>query len=81
MWFAVCDRYGALVPHLDGAVDLSLAGAGELIGDTSFNLAETGGVGAVWVRSKPGAQGTIVVSAQHPQFPKRQLTVQARAFA
>ena len=74
VWFAVVDQYGAMVQHLEGVVEVGLTG-GELVGDSSFTLAETGGVGAVWVRAKPGRGGMIEVSAQHPRFQKQTLTI------
>ena len=78
VWFSVCDRFGAMVPHLEGVVQIAVRG-GELVGDSSFTLAETGGVGAIWVRSKPGNRGTIEVSAQHPRFGTQKVSIQAKA--
>jgi beta-galactosidase len=37
-----------------------------LIGDNPFDFAAAGGAGAVWVRSLPGAPGTVTVTARHP---------------
>jgi len=81
VWFAVCDQYGAIVQHLEGVVQITVSGLGDLIGDSSFPLAETGGVGAIWIRSKPGARGAIEVSAQHPRFGVQKLSIQAKSIA
>lgn len=79
VWFAVCDCYGSIVPHLEGNVAVRVSGPGELVGDPSFALAETGGVGAVWVRSKPGLRGTIEVTAGHAQFGTRTVSIQVKS--
>jgi beta-galactosidase len=81
VWFAVCDEYGAMMQHLEGAVQVTVAGGGELVGDSSFPLAETGGVGAVWVRSKPGGMVPIQVSAQHARFGQQSVSVHTRPAA
>jgi beta-galactosidase len=36
------------------------------VGDNPFDFAAAGGVGAVWIRSLPGAAGTVTVSVSHP---------------
>jgi len=81
VWFAVCDQFGASVQHLEGVVRVMVGGVGELVGDSSFSLAETGGVGAVWVRYKPGANGAIEVSVHHPRFGEQKLSIQAKSIA
>jgi beta-galactosidase len=50
-------------------------GPAEMVGDSSFMLDETGGVGAIWVRSKPGQTGTIVIHASHPRFGTKSISV------
>jgi beta-galactosidase len=75
VWFAVCDRYGTIVKHLEGSVAVSIDGPGELIGDSLFALSETGGVGAVWVRSRPGSSGKITVAVEHPRFGSNKVSV------
>jgi hypothetical protein len=37
-----------------------------LIGDNPFAFGDTGGVGAVWIRTLPGSPGTVTVRASHP---------------
>jgi len=39
-----------------------------LVGDNPFDFAAAGGAGAVWVRSRPGARGTVTVRASHPDL-------------
>jgi beta-galactosidase len=66
LMFRVVDRYGAPRPYVTGQVVLSVDGPGVLVGDNPFDFAAAGGVGAVWIRSLPGAAGTVTVSVSHP---------------
>ena len=75
VWFATRDQFGAMCPRLDGKVTLQVEGPATLVGDEAFRLDETGGVGAVWLRSKPGQTGTVVVRASHPQFGTKSVSV------
>jgi beta-galactosidase len=61
----VTDEYGAARPFATGAVQLTLDGPGEIVGENPFAL--TGGVGAVWVKTREGA-GQIRLFATHPQL-------------
>jgi beta-galactosidase len=63
--FKVVDKYGAERAFGGGQVEFELVGPGELVGDNPFALADSGGVGAVWVRSVPGRPGRISVKAVH----------------
>jgi beta-galactosidase len=36
-----------------------------LVGDNPFSLADSGGVGALWVRAIPGQFGRVKVKATH----------------
>ena len=66
VWFMAVDRYGAPRPYVTGSATVSLTGPGELMGnDTVFNLGDTGGVGAVWIRSTAGATGYATVQVKH----------------
>jgi beta-galactosidase len=47
-------------------VALSVSGPAVLVGESPFDFAAAGGAGAVWIRSRPGSAGTVVVSASHP---------------
>jgi beta-galactosidase len=78
-WFSVCDRYGAMVRCLDGEVTVQVEEPAEIVGDTTFVLRDTGGVGAVWVRSKSQTSGTAVIRASHPKFGSQSAKVAMRA--
>ncbi|MBV8933683.1 MAG: beta-galactosidase, partial [Kutzneria sp.] len=61
----VTDRYGAPRPSEDGTVSLRLSGPAMLVGDNPFPLGETGGAGAVWLRTIEGSRGLVRVEAEH----------------
>ena len=73
--FRAVDRYRAPAPCVDGTVTLSISGPAELVGDTSFDMHKTGGVGAVWIRSQAGREGTVAVSLHHPRLGSSEVTV------
>ncbi|GAA4857257.1 glycoside hydrolase family 2 protein [Saccharopolyspora rosea] len=58
------DRFGNTRPHVTGDVALEVAGPAVLVGDNPFPLADTGGAGAVWLRSC-GAPGVVRLRARH----------------
>jgi beta-galactosidase len=64
--FRAVDGYGAARPYVTGSVTLSVSGPAVLVGESPFDFAAAGGVGAVWIRSLPGSAGHVVVSASHP---------------
>jgi beta-galactosidase len=66
--FRAVDRYGAPRPYVDGQVALELDGPAVLVGDNPFDFAAAGGVGAVWIRSRPGSPGAVTVTASHPSL-------------
>jgi beta-galactosidase len=66
--FRVTDQHGNHRPGASGLVHLSVTGPAVLIGDNPFSLAEAGGVGGAFVRSRPGRTGVVHVSATH-QLP------------
>ncbi len=63
----VVDQYGNLRPSTVGEVQLELIGnAATLIGDNPFPIGDTGGAGAVWIRSSGlGNKGAVLVVAEH----------------
>ena len=64
--FRAVDRYGAPRPYVAGQVGFDVEGPAVLVGDNPFDFAAAGGAGAVWLRSLPGARGTVTVRASHP---------------
>jgi beta-galactosidase len=73
IWFRAVDCYEASAPCEDGIVSVSTNGPAELIGDTAFEMSQTGGVGAVWIKRR--GRGEIVVTFTHPRLGKSAVTV------
>lgn len=60
------DAYANDRPYVAGSVELRLSGPAVLVGANPFPLDETGGAGAVWLRSSREGTGTVVLRARHP---------------
>lgn len=76
--FRAVDRHGAPRPYVGGEVQLELEGPGVLIGDNPFDLAETGGVAAVWVKTVAGQTGEIRLRASHEQLGSQSVQIEVR---
>lgn len=76
--FRAVDRYGAPRPYLNGDVTLTINGPGQLLGDSPFAFGAAGGVGAGWIRTIPGSDGRIRVTATHPDLGSGTVTIHAR---
>jgi beta-galactosidase len=77
--FRAVDRFGQPRPYVSGAVTLSVRGPAILIGDNPFPFADTGGAGAVWLRTLRDTPGTITVTASHPTLGKASATLRIQA--
>ncbi len=73
--FRAVDKFGAARPFVDGAVDLKIEGPGTIVGDNPFELADAGGVGAVWVKANAGGAGKIQVTASHAKLGQGAVTI------
>lgn len=73
----VTDEYGAVRPFANAAIILSLTGPGEIIGENPFSL--SGGVGAVWIKTKQAA-GVIKVTARHQELGSKTVEILAKAY-
>jgi beta-galactosidase len=62
--FGVTDKFGAPRLFAQGPVTFSVEGPGVLVGDNPFDLTETGGMGALWLKAKKGGSGLIRIHAQ-----------------
>lgn len=74
--FRVADEFGAARPFATGAIQFMLDGPGEIIGENPFAL--TGGVGAIWVKSRQEA-GTIRLDAKHPVLGTQTIMIKVQA--
>ncbi len=66
--FKVVDRFGAERLFAGGTVTFELTGPGVIVGDNPFSLVDSGGVGAIWVKTMPRGSGRIVLTARHPSL-------------
>jgi beta-galactosidase len=76
--FRAVDRYGSPRPYVTGQVTLGVDGPAVLVGDSPFDFAAAGGVGAAWIRSLAGSPGTVTVSASHPDLGEANVRVRVR---
>jgi beta-galactosidase len=64
--FRAVDKYGAPRPFVGGDITLNLSGPALIVGDNPFHWEESGGAGAVWIRTLPDQTGQVRVTATHP---------------
>lgn len=74
--FQVSDAFGNLRATAAGPVRIVVEGPGELLGPDLLDL--PGSAGAVWVRSVPGAGGTVRLHLSHPTAGQRSVCVDVR---
>lgn len=77
--FQAVDKFGAPRPFVNGKVKLTLSGSGVIVGDNPFDLGESGGAGAVWIRSAAGRTGLIRIDAEHASLGKRSVEINVRS--
>jgi len=73
----VVDEFGNVRPFSNAAITLSLQGPGEIVGDSPFAL--FGGVGAVWIKARPGV-GVIRLKATHETLGSKTVSINVKAF-
>jgi len=74
----VTDEFGATRSLANDAIQMTVEGPAEIIGDNPFAL--TGGTGAVWLRTKEQA-GIVRLTATHPYLGKKQVQFEIAAVA
>lgn len=77
--FRVTDKFGAPRPFAVGKVDFILTGPGTIIGDNPFNLKESGGAAAIWVKAQPKTSGRITLQATHEVLGNKIITIDVMA--
>jgi beta-galactosidase len=73
--FQVVDKFGANRALAGGEVRFALSGPGTIVGDNPFALAESGGAGAIWIKTLPDASGLITVHATHSMLGKKSVEI------
>ncbi len=76
--FKVADKFGANRAFAKGTVTFEVTGPGAILGDNPFDLAESGGVGAVWIKTISDRPGKITVLARHSQFGTKSAEIAAQ---
>jgi beta-galactosidase len=76
--FRAVDRFGAPRPFVTGEVTLDLSGPGVIVGDNPFRWDDSGGAGAVWIKTVPGRAGRIKVTATHAKLGRKAVQITAR---
>jgi beta-galactosidase len=73
--FLAVDRFGNTRGFAGGAVKLKLIGPAEIVGDNPFFLADSGGVGAVWIKTRSARPGKVIVAAEHASLGTASTTI------
>jgi beta-galactosidase len=75
--FRAIDRYGASRPYVNGNVRISVDGPAKLVGESSFDFADAGGVGAAWIRTIDQMHGKIRVKVSHSTLGGGEVVIHA----
>lgn len=75
--FRVVDKYGMPRPYAKGNIIFTLKGPAVLVGENPFAFEDTGGVGAVWIRTRPGQRGEITLEVKHPILGSEKVYIEA----
>ena len=75
--FGQVDKFGSGRPFVDGTVSFQIEGPAVIVGDNPFQLAESGGMGAVWIRTLADQTGSIKVTATHSFFGAEKVKIKA----
>jgi len=70
------DEYGNTQQFSSGAIQLTIEGPGEIVGENPFGL--VAGAGAVWIRTKQSA-GTVTLRARHQYLPAKEIKIAVSA--
>ncbi|HEX4646225.1 MAG TPA: glycoside hydrolase family 2 TIM barrel-domain containing protein [Verrucomicrobiae bacterium] len=73
--FKVADKYGAERAFANGDVTFEITGPGVIVGDNPFALADSGGVGAIWIKAIPNSSGQITVKATHSSLGTKSVNI------
>ena len=79
--FRVTDKYGAARPFATGNVSFEISGPGSIIGDNPFNLTDSGGAAAIWVKSKTKSTGIITLKATHENLGSKIVKINVKAIS
>ena len=75
LMFRAADKFGALRPFVGGEVALKVEGPAIIVGDNPFSLVDSGGVGAVWIKTVRGRTGVVRIVGSHLLLGSRSVKV------
>jgi beta-galactosidase len=73
--FGAVDKFGAPRPFIEGEVSFKIEGPGVITGDSPFQFGDSGGVGAVWIKTVPGRTGRVRIEAMHASLGRNSLQI------
>ncbi|HZM01628.1 MAG TPA: glycoside hydrolase family 2 TIM barrel-domain containing protein [Candidatus Saccharimonadales bacterium] len=73
--FKVTDKFGAERAFATGEVSFETTGPGLIVGDNPFSLKDSGGVGAIWIKTAPSQPGRITLTAVHSLLGKKSIEI------
>lgn len=77
--FSIVDKYGAARPFAGGKVIFKIEGPGIIVGDNPFNLDESGGAAAIWVKTKENSSERILLQATHSSLGTKVVEIAVQA--
>jgi beta-galactosidase len=60
-------------------VRFEVTGPASIVGDNPFNLSDSGGVGAVWLKAAASGSGPVTVTATHSALGTKTVSVRVSA--
>ena len=76
--FKVVDEFEEDRLYAGGEVKFKLSEPGIIVGDNPFMLKESGGVGAVWIKTTPNSSGNISIDAVHSSLGKKSILIKVK---
>jgi len=73
--FGIVDKFSAPRPFAEGEVSFEVEGPAVIVGDNPFQLADSGGVGAVWIKTLPDRTGRIRITATHSSLGRSSVDI------
>jgi len=73
--FGRVDKFGSVRLFGTGEVTFQISGPGAIVGDNPFQLGDSGGIAAVWIKAEKNGVGNIEVAAAHPTLGKRSVII------
>jgi beta-galactosidase len=75
MVFEVTDKFGAPRALAGGEVTFEITGPGIIVGDNPFALEDSGGIGAIWIKTIPNRIGRVFLKARHSALGTKSVAI------